>query len=492
MLKLGNERKKITFACFLVYIIVNAILVICNYDAYAIDEFYSLGSANLDITTTYQYAPYINATIRVISSLFGSNYYLFKLLPMSMGFVSYCCAMYLVDKISHKTSTVVIVSLAITFNAILLCSHMYIRHYVFAEAAYMLSMVFLYKYASEGSNKILKYIYLVLFALPNCLYNHYTADSSGEVLWYLTIAMFVIIALQRYWNKILYSKLFWGITVIVLGIVEFFTILMKKQMIDYTSNSRLEKIYTVISFYQTDSFVYIQFLAFAYLAVVISIVAVIVKQFKSGFKDKGIVFLTVYTTIPIMAYIMFMFNNNMLRCYVSYMIAGYIILAYFLDSIEKKSYKIVLAVVLVVNTIFSYYPFPKGLIEFWSEPMLCKEIYYIDYKEWLEEGRAAADNGYTIVPMMTLLGEEYYFDFDTTESLTMLDEQNQRIRTDDEIVSEFERLMDSGDKYVVMIDTLGRDALIRVGLYDTMKEKYSYTLYYDKWYDDGISIFYIE
>jgi hypothetical protein len=120
------------------------------------------------------------------------------------------------------------------------------------------------------------------------------------------------------------------------------------------------------------------------------------------------------------------------------------------------------------------------------------EIYFRDYQEWLDEGKRAADNGYTIVPMMTLLDEEYYFGLDTTESLTMLDEQNQRIRTDDEIVSEFERLMDSGNRYVVMIDTLGRDALIRVGLYDTLKEKYSHTLYYDKWYDDGMSIFYIE
>lgn len=487
-----NDKRKSLVLCFVIYIVVQAFLVINNYGSYTIDEFYSLGSANLSVHTTYNQAPYINGLVRLLSQVFGSSYYVFKMIPITAGFISYSCVMYLVCKLTQKTSTVWITSLAVTFNAFILLNHLNIRNYIFAEAAYMLSMVFLYKYSAENGKRGLSYLYLVLFLVPNVVYYRYTNDSSGGALLGLTLAILVIVFFQNYVDKIIRSRIFWIIAILVLGVVEIFVIAIKKPLIDYTSYSRLEKIHTVLTFYQTDKPIYVLFLVCADLAVAISVGYVIIKIFNGHFEDKKYVMLTAYTVIPMLAYLMFMFNNSMLRCFISYMGAGFVMLACFLDELRNKIIKGIIIVVLVINTAFTYYPFPQGIIEFWNDPLMRIEIYFRDYQEWLDEGKRAANNGYTIVPMMTLLDEEYYFGLDTTESLTMLDEQNQRIRTDDEIVSEFERLMDSGNRYVVMIDTLGRDALIRVGLYDTLKEKYSHTLYYDKWYDDGMSIFYIE
>jgi hypothetical protein len=487
-----NDKRNTLIACFIIYIIVNAILVICNYGAYSTDEFYSLGSANLAIETTYNQAPYINALVRGLSRTFGSSYYVFKMIPMTAGFVSYCCAMYLVIKLTKKPTTVVITSLAITFNALVMFNHLYIRNYVFAEAAYMLSMVFLYKYSAQKDNKVVRYGYLLLFVIPNGIYYYFTNDSSGGALLALTVAVLLVIVLQNYLDKIFRNKVFWVFTFLILGAIECLAILLKKQMIDYTSYGILDNIHSVISFYQTDIFVFVLYLMFAYLAVTVSIVIVIVNSFRLHFKNKEILLLTVYTIIPMIAYFMFMFNNSMLRCYASYVPAGFVIMAYVIDTSEKKIFKTVLVVLVGVNTIFTYYPFPNGIIEFWRDPMIRKEVYIRDYQDWIDEAKTAAEDGYTIVPMMTLLSEEYYFDFDTVESLTLLDEDNQTRFTDEEIVAEFDRLMNSGDKYAVLIDTLGRDALIRVGLYDVLKDKYQYTLYYDKWYDDGRSIIYIE
>jgi hypothetical protein len=487
-----NNKKNTVIACFIIYILVNAILVICNYGAYSTDEFYSLGSANLAIKTTYNQAPYINALVRALSRIFGSSYYVFKMIPMTAGFVSYCCAIYLVIKITKKSSTVVITSLAITFNALVMFNHLYIRNYVFAEAAYMLSMVFLYKYSVQKDNKVARYGYLLLFVIPNGIYYYFTNDSSGDALLALTVVLLVVILLQNYMDKIFGNKIFCGFLLIILVVIESLVILLKKQMIDYTLYGILNDIHSVISFYQTDIFVFILYLMFAYLAVTASIAIVVVNIFKEHFENKKILLLTVYTIIPMMAYFMFMFNNSMLRCYISYMSAGFVIMAYAIDSLEKKIYEIAIVALLGVNTMFTYYPFPNGIIEFWHDPMIRSEVYIKDYQGWLDEAKEAADDGYAIVPMMTLLDEEYYFNLDTTESLTLLDEDNQTRFTDDEIVSAFERFMKSGDKYVVMVDTLGRDALIRVGLYDMLKEEYRYTIYYDKWYDDGMSIFYIE
>jgi hypothetical protein len=240
--------------------------------------------------------------------------------------------------------------------------------------------------------------------------------------------------------------------------------------------------------------VFVIFLVTVYSAILIAVLGVMVSMFASKFENIKVTLLLIYTVLPMTAYVLFFFNNSLLRSYTPYMLAGYVILTYFIDKIDNKVWKNLILVVCILNVMFTYYPFPNGIIEFWNEPMIRNEVYIKDYQGWIDEAKDAEKNGYTIVPMMTLIGEEYYFgiDIDMNQSLTMLDEQNERIMTDEEIVSEFEKMMMSDGKYVVMVDTLGRDALIRVGLYDILKDEYRHTLYYDKWYDDGMSIFYIE
>lgn len=487
-----DNRRTVLLGCFLLYIAVNVFFVISNYGAYSIDEFYSLGSANLSVSTMYNRASYINALIRLLSRLFGSSYYIFKMIPMAAGLLSYCCVMYLADKMCSKSGTFWIISLAFTFNGLILFNHLYIRHYVFAEAAYMLSMVFLYRYAAESKTNRIRFLYLAIFVIPNFLYYKFTNDSSGTALLAITLVVLIAVLVQNYLDKIFYNKYLWVIAIVLLGIMEAFVILLKKQMIDYASNATLNQIHALLSFYQTDIFVYVLFLIFANLAVVIAAGSIVIRLFRNRFEDKKMVFLVVYTILPMAAYFLFFFNNSLLRSYIPYMGAGFVILAYFIDSLNKAVWKRALVLLIAINAVFTFYPFPEGLAEFWHEPMIRKEVYIRDYQPWIDEAESAAEAGYTIIPMMTLIDEEYYFGLETGKSMTLLDEANITLFTDDELIQEFDELMNSGNKYVVMVDTLGRDALIRIGMFEELQEKYRHTLYDDKWYDAGLSIFYIE
>ena len=94
--------------------------------------------------------------------------------------------------------------------------------------------------------------------------------------------------------------------------------------------------------------------------------------------------------------------------------------------------------------------------------------------------------------MLTLTHEEHYFDIDAEISLTILDEDNNLIHEDDELESMLSQLMESGKKYVLIVDPLGKDALVRIGIYDYLKETYKHSLYDDRLYEEGLSIFYIE
>lgn len=487
-----NKKRLTLLGCFVVYAVVNIILLVNNYEAYSIDEFYSLGSANLSVNTTYGYAVYVNGLVRLLSQLCGNSYYIFKMIPLTAGFISYCCIMYIVSKQCYKMSTYWIVSLAVTFNGLILVTHLHIRHYVFAETAYMLGLVFLYKYADDKKCSKIRFVYLVLFVLSNFVYCKFTNDSSATSLMAVVTIVFILILLQDYLEKIFYNKFIWVIAIALLGIIEGSVILIKKQMINYERNPILNKIHGVISFYQEDKFIFVLFLIFAYLAVTIAIAGIVINLLKSRLADKKQVFLTVYIIVPVIAYFLLLFNNSMLRTYAIFMGAGYVLFAYFIDRLDNNIWKKVVICILAINAAFTFYPFPKGIVEFWRDPMMRKEIYIRDYGDWITEVKSAYMEGYTIIPLFTLMDEEYFFDLKVGKSLTLLDEQNNRRFTNEELMEEFETLMNSGDKYVVMADTLGCDTLIELGLFDVLKERYRYTLYDDKWYDVARCVFYIE
>lgn len=489
MKKFMENRKYVIALSVFIYVAVSAFFVIMSYGVYNVDEFYSLGSADLEFDTIYDRSVYMNGLVRLFSSLFGRSYYVFRMIPELIGAVSYGCALYLMSKLCKKNSSILIGSLAVTFNALILFNHIYVRHYAVQELVYMIGLFFVYKYV-KSTNK-LKIAYLLIFVVIAKKYRIYTGDESGMALYAISLIMCIMAVLSKWLPKILYNKYIWIVAIIGWSILEEFVILLKKQMIHYSQDSILEWIHYVLSFYQTDMFTYFLFLLFVDLVVVIAIVTTFFRLVKVKFEDKQDLFLLVYICLPIIAYFSFFFNNNLLRTFIPYMTAGIVLLAYFLDGIAGKK-KIGLGVLVALNTIFSFYPFPQGLVEFWSDPRVGEEIYSRDYQTWLDEARAAEQEGYEIIPMLTLTHEEHYFDIDAEISLTILDEDNNLIHEDDELESMLSQLMESGEKYVLIVDPLGKDALVRIGIYDYLKETYKHSLYDDRLYEEGLSIFYIE
>ena len=168
MRHISLKRRNVLVICILFYIMINAFLLVKSYGVYLIDEFYSLGSADLGFQTIYRRSIYINFLVSLFSKLFGKSYYVFKMIPEIVGFISFGCTLYLLNKLCKKDSSILIGSVALSFNALVLFNHIYIRHYVFQELVYMVGMVLVYKYTTE--NRKLRYIYLFIYFFIAIIY----------------------------------------------------------------------------------------------------------------------------------------------------------------------------------------------------------------------------------------------------------------------------------------------------------------------------------
>lgn len=489
MKEMMKKRESILGICIFLYVAVSAFFMVKSYGVYSIDEFYSLGSADLDFETAYNRTVYMNFLVRLFSKLFGQSFYVFKMIPEIMGGISFGCALYLMTKLCKKNSTILVGSVAITFNALILFNHIYIRHYVCQEMIYMIGMVLVYLY-TESKSKF-RIGFLLINLVVSLIYHNNTGDESGYAMVAIAAVMCIMALICKVLPKILGSKIIWSVAFLGWGIVEVFVILLKKQMIDYTSNGTLKWIHYVLSFYQTDMFTFVLFLILVDLSVVIALLAILFKLAKNKFEDEQPLFLLVYTCLPIIAYFSFFFNNNLLRTFNPYITAGIVIFAIFYDGLKGKI-KGFLAMLVVVNLTFSYYPFPTGLVDFWSEPGVGEEIYTRNYNNIIDEAREAEQEGYEIVPMLTLTHQEHYFGLNPEISLTILDDNNKTIREDEEIVKILEELIASGEKYVLTADTLGRDVLVRIGWFEKLQDEYRHSLYDDSYSKAGLCVFYIE
>jgi len=494
--KMNNQKDTLLFnkrvaliICFIIFIIANVILIIINIDSYAFDEFYHIGSANLSFDTDYKRAIYINYLVKLFSQVFGGSYYTIRLIPLIVGLISFVCLLFLVSKLCESTLCIYISAFIMTFHSLFMFNHIYIRLYVFQELSYMVGALFLYFYSVHKEKY--RIVYLILFELTMTLYAVFTNDSSAIAMLAIGITVGILIYFHKF--KLKYHILF-PLSVICLLIV----FCIKNNYIYFKDNYIFDGIYDFLTFYiNKDIPVFLLFLLFAYTIPLWSILRFPGFNITSE-KREQLYPLWLLAFLPLLAYAILFYDNNLLRTFTPYMGAGVIICCVYIDHIKQNRSKLLIVIFIILGNICLSYP-EINIKNFWGEPSIKDETYLKYYGDLLNDLRLAEEEGYQIVTVLGMIQEEKYFNITPTISLTKVGDNNRIIVSERKfrfnlnkillenskitIIGErkfrnnFDKILLENSRIAIVVDQLGTDRLIEYDYYDLLINQFKYVEY---------------
>ena len=106
---LENQRKNCYYFIYYIYAFFSLSFIIRFNGYFAHDELYHLAASNAVFfaVSRYNRAPYLNLTIHFLSSVFGQNYFIYKLIPYVLGLISFSIFLYLIYHLSEHTYSII-------------------------------------------------------------------------------------------------------------------------------------------------------------------------------------------------------------------------------------------------------------------------------------------------------------------------------------------------------------------------------------------------
>lgn len=394
---LENQRKKTAIISFIIYALFSLAFILRFSGYFAHDELYHLSASNADffVVSRYNRAPYLNLTIHFLSSFFGQNYFIYKLIPYVLGLVSFSIFLYLIYHLAEHTYSIICFAFLMCTHSFLIVNHMYIRMYVCDEAAIAILALILYKLAHTASILIRILLHILYFVSAGFLYCFQHHEQSaiavlgiGILAWILNYIGSIIIPFLKRKNYIrtaliLCSILVLSMTMYIIAIrCNIFPCpqILSKAMVYHYTIEIVEPVFTGY-FLTKGIFLTIGLIGFGYL--------LLTRELKNNML--GIYLLGF---LPFLAYNMLYFDQRLFRSFTSYMPILILVTILWLDyfSISKKSVGRIV-VITILTALFSYPRATMHIKEFYTTPYIVGEVYFDNYGSLISQVSADIASG---------------------------------------------------------------------------------------------------
>ncbi|MDE7131856.1 MAG: hypothetical protein K2O65_08670 [Lachnospiraceae bacterium] len=481
-----KSRKKTAFILLAVYAMFSLIFLIRFGGYFAHDEIYHISAADADFfsATNYKRAPYLNLMIRGLTSVFGRNYYVYKLIPYVLGLISFSVFLYMIYHLAEHTYSIVCFALLMCTHSLLILNHMYIRMYVCDEAVIAVLALILYRLAHVSLRGPRIVLYFLYFAVASVLWLFQPTEKSSIAVLATGIAALVlnyvgirIISYLRERNRLIPALIVCGIVLIAamagivsirLGLIprpDFFT----KIVVNRHASGISQPVF--IGYFLTKGiFLSIGLIGFGRL--------LLTKELRDNLL--GIYLLGL---IPFLAYTVIYFDQRLFRAFTSFLPVLIFVTVLWLDhfSVSRRAVGRIIGVT-VLTALFSYPRITMHIKEFYTLPYSVGEVAFDDYGGLVAQASEEISNGRKCFCIWVNTHAEAAFrDLQWDEDICLEDDLNNRYEYTEqdfqELLDYFETLQ---EPYVLVIgaDSARKiDYWITTEFMNTLRAEYSYVEY---------------
>ncbi len=420
------------------------------YGKYSFDEFYALGSLDLSFNTKYDRQLVINALVRLLSFLFGNNYYTGKFVAMIFGVISFYYCNKIVRYYTRRNSFSIYLMILFLLNVYILFNHFYVRFYIFEEMCFSaISYYSLKVYKEEKSKYYIALCFFVLILLFGI------KDSSRFVIIAITISTIIISYINK---KIIIPKQLYFILFIIMCVMSAIVILLKISIVDNK----------VIKSYASDTPVFFFFSVTTLLVYFISYGIYVLSININISKEKDIMPLSALSFGPIFIYEILFNKYRVLRTFTPYLpiiLVFSIIVLHRMDM--KKIRRLLLGVLLITQTIsFDGVTFNKQ----WSSPVIVEECKMYDYYAPSKKLRQYEKEGYKTAAAVAMVQQLKSLDFGRAVGIYMVGDNNKRINNANEIYIKINEVINNNT--VVFVDNYCLEKLDSIDAWKSYLEEY--------------------
>ncbi|MBD5505026.1 MAG: hypothetical protein HDR09_15175 [Lachnospiraceae bacterium] len=481
-----NNRRKTSFVLFVGYALFSLTFLIRFAGYYAHDEIYHISAADADFfgVTNYRRAPYLNLMIRGLTSVFGRNPYVYKLVPYVLGLISFSVFLYMIYHLAKHTYSIVCFALLMCTHSLLIINHMYIRMYVCDEAVIAVLALILYRLAHVSSRGLRIVLYLLYFAVASVLWFFQPTEKSSLAVLATGIAALVlncagsrIIPYLRERKRLMPALIVCGITLIAVmaGVVGIRLDMipcpgfLSKIVVNRHGSGISQPVF--IGYFLTKGiFLTIGLIGFGHL--------LLTKELRDNLL--GIYLLGL---IPFLAYTVIYFDQRLFRAFAAFLPVLIFVTVLWLDhfSVSRRSVGGIIGVT-VLTALFSYPRITMHIKEFYTLPYSVGEVFFDDYGGLLAQASKEISNGRKCFCIWVNEHAEAAFrDLKWDEDICLEDDVNNRYEYTEQ---DFQELLDYfetvQEPYVLVVgaDSARKiDAWITTEFMNTLRAEYSYVEY---------------
>lgn len=459
----------------LLYISVSTFMLVKYYMAYAIDEFYALASLNPTAENVYRRHPYINNMVNWLGRHIDDNYYAGKIIPYVAGIMCFAFIMLMLVMMCRTNFAVILGGIAYSFNSLILFNHVYIRHYVFAELAFIMFAAGIYVFYSKKGHVAFRIIMLVLGCLADCLYITKTNDDSIWGFEMFTVVVVVFLLLHKCVYFIINKKniriaIVCSILLILSCCVVFFGNANLMQIIPPVFRVKFEQ-------FKGDIPVFWCFAICVFSYVIAALIAYMFSDNYNRMRELFPVWILVFLASA--AYIVAFPYNYLVRSFTPYIGVGIVFAIAFWDTIiDRKSIRIGMACLILLSTILSYPEFDIRWF-FTGGAGVYQETYLENYKDIVTDVVMAKEDGYEVASMMSFTSQDYTLGIQPDYVLSELGDNNEEIVPVDEAISDIRELMSTNKKVVLITSNFVGQILEQDGVLQELTSAYEYKNYND-------------
>lgn len=453
-----GDKKKITYACFIFFIIWRAVLIIHYNGWYAFDETYHLSSSNPEFyyTSKYAYAPYLNFIIHILSSVFGKSYYVFKFIPFSLSVISAGMLLYVIYRLAEHIQSIVMFMFIMCFHSIIIFNHMYIRSYVFDELVFSV-LIFLFYQMSQTKCLRVRAVIIVLYVIVALsLAWLCPADLTDKA-----IAVFGVLALilNSILDKIiprLRGKRYirWIICVfflLAIG-VEGLIIAYRSGKVAISLPEEIANMFFPYGYSNYPWFTQNFYMGGIGLTIGIILYGYYIICKKEDYSD-NVIGIYCLAMLPFIVYNMVYYDCFPMRVYASYLPALVLAAVLGLDRLPARNpYRFLilcLALLAVVKAQAGV-----GIIQFFREPYIYKETNFNNYGEQIKDAEEAVKNGRICIAIWSNEHQKAAFELPAEYVIAMEDSTNvPNGYTEEDLNILLEYLLQTDEPHVLLVGT---------------------------------------
>lgn len=481
-----KKRRNTAFILLGVYAVFSLLFIIRFGGDFAHDELYHISAAdeNFFAVSRYNRAPYLNLLIRFLTSVFGRNYFMYKLIPYVLGLISVSVFLYLICHLTEHIYSMICFGVLMCTHSLLIVNHMYIRMYVCDEAVIAVLALILYRLAHVSSRVVRILLHFLYFAAALVLWLFQPAEQSSLAVlgtavlaWALNYAGIRLIPYLQTKNRLIPVLIACGIALAAVmacvvavrsGVIPCPGFLSK---IIFSQNGAGISQPVFIGYFLTKGiFLTIGLIGFGCL--------LLTKELKNNLL--GIYLLGL---IPFLAYNVFYFDQRLFRSFTAFLPVLILVTILWLDHfpVSKKSVGGI-AAVTVLTALFSYPRVTMHIREFYTMPYVVGEVFFDDYDGLVAQAAEEIRGGRKCFCIwVNQHAEAAFHDLEWDEDICLEDDINNRYEyTEQDFLALLDYFETLQEPYIVVV---GADSARKIDYWitpefmNTLRTNYSYVEY---------------